>query len=84
MASIIRGALDRISSGICENAVRLHRQEHQQLARWAAMIQLQEQIADLKEGIKAKQAYMRVLMPTADWPMIEMPTSPERSLRKAA
>ena len=65
MASIIgstRGlnrSLDRISSGIYENAVRLNRQEHQRVARWAAMLQFREKLADLREGIKASQTYLR-------------------------
>jgi hypothetical protein len=85
MASIIGGTsgldrrLDRISSGIYENAVRLNRQEHQQVARWAAVLQFREKLADLREGIKASQTYLRVLIPPVVWPMIEPSTSQERS-----
>ena len=53
MASII----ERISSGIYENAVELHREEHQKLARWAAMLQLREKVAGLREAIDARHAY---------------------------
>ena len=53
MTSII----ERISSGIYENAVELHREEHQNLARWAAMLQLREKIAGLRETIDARHAY---------------------------
>ena len=65
MASIIGGtrgldrSLDRISGGMYENAVRLHLQEHRQLARWAAVLQFREKLADLREGIKASQTYLR-------------------------
>ena len=65
MASIIGGtrgldrSLDRISSGIYENAVRLNLREHQRLARWAAVLQFREKLADLREGIKASQTYLR-------------------------
>ena len=85
MASIIGGtrgldrSLDRISSGIYENAVGLHRQEHRQLARWAAAVQIREKVAGLREGIKASQTYLRVLMPPVVCPMIEPSTPPERS-----
>ena len=48
--------LDRISSGIYENAVRLHRREHEQLARQAAVLHLREKLADLKAGIRAIKA----------------------------
>jgi hypothetical protein len=90
MASIIEGksglnrSLDRISSGICESAVRLHRQDHQQLARWASAFQLQEQLAGLREEIRARRAWLKVSMPPVIWPAIELSTSLERSLRKAA
>jgi len=73
-------SLDRISSGIYESAVRLNRQEHQQVARWAAVLQFREKLADLREGIKASQTYLRVLIPPVVWPMIESPTSQERSV----
>ena len=53
MTSII----ERISSGIYENAVEQHREEHQNLARWAAMLQLREKIAGLREAIDARHAY---------------------------
>jgi len=53
MTSII----ERISSGIYENAVELHREEHQKMARWAAMLQLWEKIAGLREAIDARHAY---------------------------
>jgi hypothetical protein len=65
MASIIGGTpglgrrLDRISSGIYEHAVGLNRQEHQHVARWAAVLQFREKLADLREGIKASQTYLR-------------------------
>jgi hypothetical protein len=65
MASIMGGtrglnrSLDRISSGIYENAVRLHWREHQQVARWAAVLQFREKLADLREGFKASQTYLR-------------------------
>src|ERR1039458_2245668 len=87
MASIIGGtrgldrSLDRISSDIYENAVRLNRQEHQRVARWAAVLQFREKLADLREGIKASQTYLRVLIPPVVWPMIELPTSQERSAK---
>ena len=90
MASIIEGAnsldrsLDRISSGICESAVRLHRQEHQQLSRWAAAFQLREQLAGLREEIRARRAWLKVSMSPVFWPTIELSTSPVQSLRKAA
>ena len=85
MASIIGGTpgldrkLDRISSGIYESAVRLNRQEHQQVARWAAVLQFREKLDDLREGIKASQTYLRVLIPPVVWPMIELSTPQERS-----
>jgi hypothetical protein len=54
--------LDRISSGICENAARLHRSEHrqflkdyQQSVRRAAKLRFLEKLADLKGQIKHKQ-----------------------------
>jgi hypothetical protein len=53
MTSII----ERISSGIYENAVEQHREEHQNLARWAAMLQFRETIAGLREAIDARHAY---------------------------
>ena len=65
MASIIgstRGlnrSLDRISSGIYEHAVGLNRQEHQHVARWAAVLQFREKLAELREGFKASQTYLR-------------------------
>jgi hypothetical protein len=65
MASIIGGTpgldrkLDRISSGIYQHAVRLNRQEYRHVARWAAVLQFQEKIADLRQGLKASQAYLR-------------------------
>jgi hypothetical protein len=74
MASIIgstRGlnrSLDQISSGIYENAVGLHRQEHRQLARWAAMIELREKVADLREWIDARQTYSKTSIPAVIWP----------------
>jgi hypothetical protein len=40
-----------------ENAVEQHREEHQKLARWAAMLQLREKIAGLREAIDARHAY---------------------------
>jgi hypothetical protein len=42
--------LDRISSGIYENAVRLHLREHEQLARRAAVLEFREKLVDLKAG----------------------------------
>ena len=83
MASIIGGtrgldhSLDRISSGIHQNAVRLHRQEHQQVARWAAVLQFREKLAELREGIKASQTYLKDLIPPVVWPTIEISTSHE-------
>ena len=75
MASIIGGtrglnrSLDRISSGIYENAVGLHRQEHRQLAaRWAAMIEFREKLADLREWINARQTYSKASIPAVIWP----------------
>jgi hypothetical protein len=65
MASIIGGtrgldrSLDRISSGIYENAVRLNLREHRRLARWAAVLQFREKLAELREGFKASQTYLR-------------------------
>ena len=56
MASINGGTLNRISGGIFQNAVRLHRQEHRQLARWAAVLQFREKVAGLREEIDARQA----------------------------
>jgi hypothetical protein len=50
--------LDRISIGIYENAVRLHRREHEQLARRVAVLHLQEKLADLKAGIQAIKAHV--------------------------
>jgi hypothetical protein len=85
MASIKGGtrsldrSLDRISSGMYQNAVRLHMQEHRQLARWAAVLQFREKLADLREGIKASQTYLKDLIPPSVWPMIEPSTSQERS-----
>jgi hypothetical protein len=85
MASIIGGTpglnhrLDRISSGIYEHAVGLNRQEHRQVARWAAVLQFREKLDDLREGIKASQTYLRVLIPPVVWPMIELSTPQERS-----
>jgi len=58
--------LDRISSGIYENAVRLHLKEHQQLARRVAILQLREKLADLKAGIQAIKA--GVLSPEFAYP----------------
>jgi hypothetical protein len=90
MASIIGGtrgldrSLDRISSGIYENAVGLHRQEHRQLARWAAAVQIREKVAGLREGIKARQACLKASMSTVVWPMTGLSTSQERSFGKAA
>jgi hypothetical protein len=51
------GSLDRISRGIYENAVGLHREEHQKLARWAAMLQFREKVAGLRAEIDARRAY---------------------------
>jgi len=85
MASIIgstRGldrSLDRISSGMYESAVRLNLQEHQQLARWAEVLQFRERIADLREGLKASQEYLRGLIPPVISPRIELSTPQERS-----
>jgi hypothetical protein len=56
MASINGGTLDRISGGIYRNAVALHRQEHRQLARWAAVLQFREKVAGLREEINARRA----------------------------
>ena len=53
--------LDRISSGIYERTVRLHREQHRQLVRRAAMLQLQEKLAELKEGIKVSRRYLNNL-----------------------
>jgi len=56
---IMRGArgwnrrLDRISSGICKNAVRLHRREHQALVRRTAAFHFRAKLAGLKEEITA-------------------------------
>ena len=89
MASIIGGTpcldrrLDRISGGIYEHAVGLNRQEHQQVARWAAVLQFREKLDDLREGIKASQTYLRVLIPPVVWPMIELSTPLERSAAAA-
>ena len=85
MASIKGGtrsldrSLDRISSGMYENAVRFNMQEHRQLARWAAVLQFREKLADLREGIKTSQAYLKDLIPPAVWPMIEPSTPQQRS-----
>lgn len=50
-------SLDRISSGIYEYAVRLHRGEHERLARRAASaLQFQERLAELKGQIARKRA----------------------------
>ena len=84
MASIIgstRGldrSLDRISSGMYESAVRLHLQEHRQLARWAAVLQFREKLADLREGLKASQTYLKGLIPPVVSPMIELASPQER------
>jgi hypothetical protein len=65
MASIIGGTpgldrkLDRISSGIYEHAVGLNREEYRHGARWAAVLQFREKIADLRQGLKASQAYLQ-------------------------
>lgn len=55
--------LDRISSGICENAARLHRSEHRQYlndhrqsVRRAATLRFLEKLADLKGQIRHQQA----------------------------
>jgi hypothetical protein len=70
MASIIGGnpgldrALDRISSGIYQNAVRLNRQEQEHVARWATVLQFREKLAELREGIRASQTYLRVTATT--------------------
>ncbi len=45
--------LDRISSGICENAVRLHRREHRALIRLTAAFQFRARLAGLKKEIEA-------------------------------
>lgn len=45
--------LDRISSGIYENAVKLQQRERQQLVRLAAKIQYRAHLADLRDEIKA-------------------------------
>ena len=85
MASIIggtrglNGSLDRISSGIYENAVGLHRQEHRQLARWAAMIEFREKVADLRQWINARQTYSKAPIPAVIWP-----TATRCALDKAA
>lgn len=57
---------DRISSGIYENAVRLHwrehqqyRREHPQMVRLAMALQFREKLADLKEQIAQRR-----VMPT--------------------
>ena len=44
--------LDRISSGICERAVRLQLRELQQLVRLCVAREFRPEIADLKEQIK--------------------------------
>ena len=72
-------SLDRISSGIYENAVTLHRQEHRQLARWAAMVEFREKVADLREDINARQTYSTAPIPAVIWP-----TATRCALDKAA
>jgi hypothetical protein len=49
--------LDRASSVIYQNSVRLHRAEHERMARRAAAaLQFRERLADLKERIARKRA----------------------------
>ena len=48
--------LDRLSSSIYENAVRLHRRELRQMAGRTALLDLREKLADLKARIKAVKA----------------------------
>jgi hypothetical protein len=48
--------LDRLSSGIYENAVRLHRRELRQLAGRAAVLQFLQKFAALKAAHKAINA----------------------------
>ena len=90
MASIIGGtrgldrSLDRISSGIYQNAVRLNRQEHEHVARWAGVLQFREKLAELREGIKVSQAYLRELIPPVVRPMTEPSTLHERFANPSA
>lgn len=53
--------LDRISSGICERAVRLQVGELQRLVRLSVAREFRPQIADLKEQIKADILSLSVL-----------------------
>jgi hypothetical protein len=54
MASINGGTLNRISGGIYRNALALHRHEHQELARWAAVVRFREKVAGLRDEIDAR------------------------------
>lgn len=90
MASIVGGtrgldrSLDRISSGIYQNAVRLNRLEHVHVARWAAVLQFREKLAEIREGIKASQAYLKELIPPAVRPMTEPSILQERFANPSA
>jgi hypothetical protein len=47
--------VDRISSGICENAVRHHRTEHEHMAsQAAAALQFRQKLAELKGRLVCK------------------------------
>ena len=48
--------LERLSSGIYENAVRLHRRELRELARRAVVLQFLQKFAVLKAGHEAIRA----------------------------
>jgi hypothetical protein len=90
MASIVGGtrgldqSLDRISKGIYQNAVRRNRQEHEHVARWAGVLQFREKLAELREGIKASQAYLKDLIPPVVRPMTEPSISHERFANPSA